>query len=160
VTYEGIAKRYLPRGYAVEYRKSLSGTHYGHRNLIQAPRPVTAKALYVFLHECAHAYLHTGSGAKGVRHVQEMEACQWAMAKMHEHDIPVPPELITREKQYVARKIVQAERRGAKRIDPRAIEFAGGHLAAMRALYETACRKSRHPGANPAIMEAALKGME
>ena len=35
VDYEGIAKRYLPHGYTVEYRKSLSGRHYGERKLIR-----------------------------------------------------------------------------------------------------------------------------
>jgi hypothetical protein len=144
--YETIAKKYLPRGYTVEYRKSLSGRHYGRRNLIKAPKPVTAKALYIFLHECAHAYLHTGSGRKAApRHVQEMQAEIWAHAKMEKHGIPVPPEMTTRAKRYVARKIVQAERRGAKNIDPLAIEYAGDHLTSMRSMYEKACGKSRHP---------------
>jgi hypothetical protein len=145
--YEAIAKRYLPKSYKVKYHKSLSGIHYGgNRNLIQAPRPVTVKSLYVFLHECAHAYLHTGSGTNAAPvHVQEMEAEQWAHAKMAEHGIAVPPETTERARKYVARKIVQAERRGAKQIDIRACEFAGVHLQEMRALYERARGKSRHP---------------
>jgi hypothetical protein len=56
--FTAIAMSYVPEGYTVEYRKSLSGRHYGKRKLIQAPRPVTRKALYIFLHECAHAHLH------------------------------------------------------------------------------------------------------
>jgi hypothetical protein len=154
-TYLEIARRYLPRGYEVQFRKSLSGRPNGHRKLIQAPKPVTAAALYIFLHECAHAYLHTGSGKNAApRHVQELEAELWAHAKMEKHGVPVPPKTTAGAKRYVAQKIVQAERRGARHIDPRAIEFAGEHLTEMRALYENACGKSRHPGA----INAALGG--
>lgn len=56
--FTAIAMRYVPEGYTIEYRKSLSGRHFGQRKLIQAPRPVTRKSLYIFLHECAHATLH------------------------------------------------------------------------------------------------------
>jgi hypothetical protein len=136
VDYFAIAMQHAPRSYRVEYRKSLSGRHFGNRMLIQAPRPTTPKSLYIFLHECAHAYLHTGSGKNGKRHVQEMEAEQWAHEKMAKHGIPVPPEMTERAKRYVARRIVQAERRGGKHVDPRAIEYAGVHLEPMRAKYE------------------------
>jgi hypothetical protein len=147
--YEQIALKYLPHGYTVEYRKSLSGMHYGERNLIKAPRPKTAKSLLVFLHECAHAYLHTGSGKNAApRHVQEMEAVLWSWDKMEKHNIPIPPEFIRRDKRYVARKIVQAERRGARYIDPRARAFAGEYVAELRTLYEKICGKSQHPGAS------------
>jgi hypothetical protein len=147
IDYESIAKRQLPHGYQVESRKRLSGMHYGDRKLIKAPRPVTAKSLYIFLHECAHAYLHTGSGKGAPRHVKEMEAEQWAHAKMEQHGIAVPPEMTERARRYIARKIVQAERRGARNIDPRAVEYAGSYLDEMRAKYEKAVGKSRHPRA-------------
>jgi hypothetical protein len=32
IDYEDIAMRYLPHGYRVEYRKNLSGMHYGHQS--------------------------------------------------------------------------------------------------------------------------------
>ena len=134
--YEAIAKRWLPRGYAVEYRKGLCGMHYGGRALIKVPRPTTPESLYIFLHECAHAYLHTGSGKRTPTHAGELEAELWAHAKMAEHGIPVPPKITEQGKQYVARKIVQAERRGGKYFDPRAIEFAGDYIAAWRAQYD------------------------
>jgi hypothetical protein len=57
-----------------------------------------------------------------------MEAEQWAHAKMEQHGIAVPPEMTERAKKYVARKIVQAERRGAKRVDFRAVKYAGAYL--------------------------------
>jgi hypothetical protein len=145
VVYMAIAKKCTPRGYAIKYRKSLTGSHSEHSSQIQTPKPTTAKSLYIFLHECAHAYLHTGRGRRGPSYIKEMEAEMWAHAKMEEHGVPVPPEMTARAKRYVARKIVQAERRGAKHIDPQAIEYAGEHLTKMRDLYEKHCGKSRHP---------------
>jgi hypothetical protein len=148
--FEKIAARYLPRGYTVEYRKGR-GMHYGGRQLIRTPRPVTVKSLYMFLHECAHAYLHTGSGRRqSPRHVQEMEAELWAHAKMRENGIEVPVEITERAKRYVAFKIMQAERRGAKNIDPRARSFAGERVKEMHDRWEAALGKSRHPNARAA----------
>lgn len=149
MTFEQIAAKYLPKGYTVRYRKALSGRHYSARMLIEAPRPVTVKSLYIFLHECAHAHLHAGGYEGKPKHVVELEAELWAHAKMAKHGIEVPLETTTRARRYVARKIVQAERRGAKHIDPRAIEFAGDHLDEMRAKYEAMRGKSKHPGGNP-----------
>lgn len=134
--YEAIAMRWLPRGYRVEYRKGLSGRHYGSLSLIEAPRPTTPETLYIFLHECAHAYLHTGSGWRVKPYMAELEAELWAHAKMAEAGVPVPPEMTERAKQYVALKIVQAERRGGKNFDRRALEYAGKYLAAVRAYYD------------------------
>lgn len=120
--FTAIAMRYVPEGYTVEWRKSLSGRHYGGAKLIQAPRPLTRKSLYIFLHECAHAHLHRDRRPKA--HVREMEAEKWAHEKMREHGIAVPRTMTRRAKQYVARKIRQAKRSGAKSIDPRAARYA------------------------------------
>ena len=114
--------QYVSEGYTIEYRKSLSGRHWGKRKLIQALRPVTRKALYIFLHECAHAHLHRGHRKKV--HLMEMEAEKWAHEKMREHGIAVPRKMTTRAKAYVGRKIAAAIARGAKRIDPEARRFA------------------------------------
>ena len=110
----------------VKFRKSLSGRAgiKGTRTegTIQVPKPFTRKALYIFLHECAHMTLHYQSHKP--RHVEEMEAEQWAHLKMREAGIPVPRAMTKRAKEYVAYKIHQAERRGAKHIDPRARKFS------------------------------------
>jgi hypothetical protein len=119
---QAIAMRYVPEGYTVEYRKSLSGRHYGQRKLIQAPRPVTRRSLYIFLHECAHAHLHRGRKPKA--HVREMEAEKWAHEKMREHGVAVPRDMTKRAREYVARKIEQARRSGARRIDRSAARYA------------------------------------
>ncbi|PWT80382.1 MAG: hypothetical protein C5B58_11810 [Acidobacteria bacterium] len=93
--FEAVAMLYVPVGYTIKYRKSLSGRHWGQRKLIEAPRPVTRKSLYIFLHECAHAALGHGREYRNKnstpRHVEEMQAEQWAHARMREHGISVPP---------------------------------------------------------------------
>jgi hypothetical protein len=129
--FEAIGLSCVPEGWTVKYRKSLSGRAFYDSRRIEAPRPVTRKALYIFLHECAHAHLHQPIYAESKsayrrkpKHVIELEAEQWAHAKMREYDVPVPKAMTKRAKQYVARKIRQAEKRGAKKIDPAARVFA------------------------------------
>jgi hypothetical protein len=122
--YQAIAERYKPEGYTFEYRKSLSGMQDGKQRLIQTPRPTTRCALYVFLHECAHAHLGHSHNSKTPRHVEEMEAEKWAHEKMREAGVPVPRKMTKRAKAYVGRKIQQAEARGAKHIDAQARRYA------------------------------------
>jgi hypothetical protein len=117
-----VGMSYLPEGWTSEFRKSLTGMCYPTRKHLSGPRPVTRKSLYIWLHECAHAHLHADKRKK--RHVEEMEAEQWAHEKMREHGIAVPRAMTVRAKAYVARKIEQAEMRGAKTIDHRARRFA------------------------------------
>jgi hypothetical protein len=120
-----VGMAHLPEGWTYKFRKALSGAAWGGRKHIDAPKPVTRKSLYIWLHECAHAHLHHGpDGSRKKRHVEEFEAEQWAHAKMREHGIPVPRTMTIRAKKYVARKIAQAQRHGAKSIDPKAAAFA------------------------------------
>jgi hypothetical protein len=70
--FEAIAALYMPVGWTVKYRKSLTGCCSHLRKSIAVPRPRTRKALCVFLHECAHAHLH--GGKRKPRHVEEWEA--------------------------------------------------------------------------------------
>ena len=124
--FQAIAARYVPEGWTVSYRKSLSGCCYTTRKHIDAPRPVTRKSLYIFLNECAHAHLHVkvpGVKAKP-SHVKELEAEQWAHEKMREHGVPVPRAMTRRAKDYVAHKIKRAEACGAKTIDKAARRYA------------------------------------
>ena len=112
---------HLPEGWTFKFRKSLSGRCFLKEYRVEAPKPVTRKALYIWLHECAHAHLHL---KRGLRHVEEMEAEQWAHARMREAGVPVPRAMTNRAKRYVARKIEQATARGAKTIDPKAVAYA------------------------------------
>lgn len=123
-----IGMAHLPEGWTYAFRKSLSGRAFWDRKHIDAPKPVTRKALYIWLHECAHAHLHLNNRKK--RHVEEMEAEKWAHTKMREAGVPVPRSMTKRAKRYVARKIEQAHVRGAKRIDPEAQAFANGRAKA------------------------------
>jgi len=127
--YHAIGMSYLPEGWTFAFRKSLSGRCFTARQHIEAPKPVTRKALYIWLHECAHAHLHSrtaGGNRKKPAHVQEYEAEMWAHAQMRQSGVAVPEAMTTRAKVYVARKIRQAVMRGAKRIDPDALKFSGG----------------------------------
>ena len=103
-------------------RRSLTGRAY--EDHIEAPRPFTRKALYVYLHEVAHVALGHFHGRRP-RHLEEYEAEQWAHKRMRAHGIPVPCAMTQRAKRYVAWKIDQAKRRGAKKIDPGARRFSG-----------------------------------
>src|SRR5260370_29869582 len=103
-------------------RRQLTGRVLVHSGEIHVPPPFPRRALHISLHECAHIALnHVG---KKPRHVEELEAEQWAFRKMREHGIAVPRKSSRRAKRYVAYKIRQAERRGAKHIDAKAKKFA------------------------------------
>ena len=134
----------------IRIRRALSGRAYSPEE-IAVPRPLTRRALHVFLHECANVALghvrgnkvaqfgptlpHVGPGpaqaapwpkpGRKSRHVEEYEAERWAFARMRESGIPVPRKSMRRAKSYVAYKIRQARRRGAKTIDQEAQRWAG-----------------------------------
>jgi len=76
----------------VRIRRDLSGlaeTSGPDAGLLCAPRPITRRALYVYLHECAHFVLHAGhDDGKHPGYVEEYEAEQWAHKVMREAGIP------------------------------------------------------------------------
>lgn len=137
----------------VRIRKTLSGRAYSAAE-IAVPRPVTRRALHIFLHECAHVALGHVKADKAAqfaptlshgcpgpaqaaseprimrkpRHVEEYEAEQWAFARMRESGIPIPRKSLRRAKSYVAYKIRQARRRGAKVVDREAQRWAGSEM--------------------------------
>lgn len=128
---QGIAAKYFAQisqlGSAVHHeRKSLTGRAYTRNEvrIIEAPRPVTRRSLYVFLHECAHHLLGHLTDRRAT-HVHELEAERWAHATMRAEGIAVPRKETKRAKRYVATKIRRALKRGAKSIDPKAARFAG-----------------------------------
>lgn len=136
----------------IRIRKTLSGRTYSPQ-VIAAPRPVTRRSLHIFLHECAHIALgHVRANTtpqfgptlptvglipaqiaiapkpkRKPRHVEEFEAERWAFDRMREAGIPVPRKSLNRAKGYVAYKIRQAQRRGAKTIDAAALRWAKGN---------------------------------
>lgn len=106
----------------VHIRKGLQGCAQLKPGNLHAPRPSTRKALYIFLHECAHFVLHARS--RKPRHVEEWEAERWAHERMRAAGLAVPREMTRRAKSYVAWKILQARVRGAKVISQEAINFS------------------------------------
>jgi len=118
-----VAERYTPEGVTVTYRKSLTGTAFYNENRMVAPKPVTRKALYIYLHECAHFHLrHRGWKS---RYMEEFEAEQWAHEKMREAEVPIPREMTQRARDYIWDRILQAIGQGTMSIDRRAVEFTG-----------------------------------
>lgn len=112
-------------------RRSLTGRAYilaanenGEVRVIEAPRPVTRRSLYMFLHECAHHLLGHLEDRRP-KHVHESEAEQWAHQAMRSEGLAVPRKESQRAKRYVALKIGRALKRGAKSIDRDAARFAG-----------------------------------
>lgn len=120
------AIKHVPEGaIVIKWRKSLTGKalHRGTLLAMETPVPKTRKALYVFLHECAHLHLHRKTSKP--KHRREYEAEMFAHEKMQEAGIPVPEQMTQSARKYVAWKISQAVKRGALRIDEDAFRFAG-----------------------------------
>lgn len=122
-----VAAKHTPANVTVVYRKSLSGWAWFAKRQLHAPRPKTRKSLYIYLHQCAHFYLHVKS--KKPAHMQEYEAEVWAHEAMRKAGIRVPRSMTRQAKVCVARKIRQAVACGAKRIDRKARIYAGLKLA-------------------------------
>ena len=111
----------------VEDRKGLCGFAYVKTKKIHVPSPNTLRRLYVFAHECGHVALE--HGPEKTKHRVEYEAETWAVEAFGRYGLTTHPKSDERGRQYVAYKIRQALRRGAKSIDPEAREFARGFLA-------------------------------
>ena len=104
-------------------KNGLSGYAWGTRGYINAPEGRTRKQLYILAHECGHV-AHGHGDKRKPRHVEEMEAEEWAHKALRRHGVAVPRQMSQRAKRYVAWKIDQAKRRGAKRIDAKAARYA------------------------------------
>lgn len=106
-------------------RKSLSGYAWPKKHEIVAPEGRTRKQLYILAHECAHVILGHIYGKKP-RHLEEVEAEEWAHAALRRHGVPVPRSMTLRSKWHIQNKIHQALRSGAKEIAPRAKAYIRG----------------------------------
>src|SRR6266699_651150 len=90
----GIAAKHTPDDVVVEYRRTLSGCAWVKTRKVSVPKPVTRRALHIYLHEIAHIVLNHVN--KKPRHVEEFEAEQWAFRVMREEGIAVPRKSLTR----------------------------------------------------------------
>jgi hypothetical protein len=147
---EAIAAKYFAQvsqlGSAVHRdRRSLTGRACIKNDvrIIEAPRPGTRRALYVFLHECAHHLLGHLTDRRPT-HVHELEAERWAHTAMRAEGLAVPKKETQLAKIYVATKIGRALKRGAKFIDPEAAAFAGVNAANSSATKQDRPKRSRN----------------
>ena len=92
--------------------------------LLEAPRPVTRRGLYVFLHEAAHFKLHI-EARRRAQHSREFEAEQFAIARMRAAGIKIPPEEIFLARENVRSAILRDQASGI-RIEGAARRFAHG----------------------------------
>lgn len=113
----------------VEHRgQALRGRAWSAKKRIRVPKPTTRRRLYILAHECGHVAL--GHSSRRIsKHRKEYEAEQYAHAALRRHGISVPKASTTRAKQYVAWKIKQAIKRGAKSIDMEALKWCRGELS-------------------------------
>jgi hypothetical protein len=101
----------------VRIRKDLSGlaeTSGSDAGLLCAPRPITRRALYVYLHECAHFVLH--ADGERPQYVEEYEAEQWAHKVMRVAGIPVPRAETRQAKQNISYLLRRVKRKKGRRI--------------------------------------------
>lgn len=116
---------YTPPDCEVSYRKSLTGRAWLDQNAIAAPKPVTRKSLYIYLHECAHIICGHSAGTTGKPvYLEEFEAEMLAHEIMRESGIPVPRIMTVRAQWYVGYHIKKFQRRSKTSINAVALKFA------------------------------------
>jgi len=111
-----------PNVLAVQISRDLGGWANFRTGVLCAPRPVTRRALFVFLHECAHFALH--GKRRQPRHVEEHEAERWAHARMRAAGIPVPRLMLENGKRHIRRAIRMALRGGALKVHTEALRWS------------------------------------
>jgi hypothetical protein len=112
----------------VEYRPNgLTGRAWPKEKRLRSTEPTTRRRLYIFAHECGHVALEHDD--RKPHHRREYEAERYAHAALRRHGVAVPKRSTEEGKRYVARKIHQAVRRGAKSIDKDALHYCKGYLS-------------------------------
>lgn len=142
--YERLARALTPVNVcSICFRNNLSGSATSADGTLQAPRPKTRKALYVYLHECAHFVLHNpvhaiinSEGRKRKRrsweyepghpkYIWEYQAEMWAHEAMRKYGVTVSKEITAEAKAYVRRRLNEAVRGGLLEIDPEISRWCG-----------------------------------
>lgn len=119
-----VAGRHTPSDVQVIFRRALTGCAWARSRRISVPRPVTRRALHVYLHEVAHVVLEHFH--ERPIHEQEFEAEQWAFDVMRNEGISIPAASLRRAQAYVSQVI--AEEPCGTEISPAAADFASGYL--------------------------------
>lgn len=119
----GVALKYLPKGYTYSYRKALTGRCCRGRRWISAPKPVTRRALAVWLHECHHDNAYS----EFPRYYAEYQCEMFAIRTMEKEGIEVHPKTIESARAYVKKRLEKEVRGGLARekISPEIAEWCG-----------------------------------
>lgn len=122
-----VAMRHLPKGYTYEFRKGLSGYCCRKRKHIVAPKPVTRKALFVWLHECNHQHAYSQLPSYEVEYLCET----FAIETMEKEGIKVHPDSVADAKRYVNKRLKQGLRSGLakEKVKPEIAAWCGFTLA-------------------------------
>src|SRR5262249_54253123 len=107
-------------------RGTLSGRAFYKGKRIRVPEPTTRRRLVIFAHECAHIAI--GHRPTVPKHRNEYDAERWAQDALRRHGVAVPKKEQERAKKYVAWKIKQAIRRGAKSLDRETFAWCRDYL--------------------------------
>lgn len=110
-----IEKEIQDAGYHIGYRTSLTGRVNWQLKTCAIPEIKSRKSLYIALHELGHIV----NGRIRPVYKGEFLAEQYAHKRMRELGFAVPRSMTKRAKNYVRWKIIKAERRGARSIDPK-----------------------------------------
>ena len=110
-----IEKEIRDTGYSISYRASLTGRVSWVKKTCAMPEIKSRKSLYIALHELGHIV----NGCVRPVYVSEFLAEMYAHQRMRELGFRVPQSMTERAKRYVRSKIIRAERRGARSIDPK-----------------------------------------
>lgn len=121
--YLAIAAAHTPDDVIIQYRRRLTGCAWARSRRIAAPRPITRRALHVYLHEVAHVVLEHFHDRPV--HIQEYEAEQWAFAVMRAEKVSIPRASLRRAQAYVAHTILREIDRSGGPIHLPAARFAG-----------------------------------
>ena len=120
-----VAQKYTPDDVEVSFRRRLTGCAWARSRRICAPRPLTRRALHVYLHEVAHVVLEHFHDRPV--HQREYEAEDWAFSVMKAEGIAVPFASLERAKAYVAEQILRDQ--PVAEIAPEAAAFAYPYLS-------------------------------
>ena len=112
-----IESKIKKRGYQIFYRTSNSGCVFEKSKKCFIPKARGRSSLYLICHELFHTLRDKPSSIK--TYINEMLAEKFAMRYMQHLGFSVPRKHITRAKRYISWKILKAQRRGLKRIDPK-----------------------------------------
>ena len=121
-----IAKKHTPPDVRVIWKdplESYDGKADQNTREMFVPHPDSMENLLIYLHECAHFFLHRNDEAMPY-YLKEFQAETWALDKMQAEGLTLPDELVLASQKRIYNDIRGAVKNRIKRLDRRAFEFA------------------------------------